>query len=65
MKRKATVKLDLTVLEDMSRAMMVMLEIIANYDLTDEDINRIKYVNRLIESSNDLFSESVKSDDNE
>ena len=65
MKRKATVKLDLTVLEDMSRAMMVMLEIIANYDLTDEDINRMKYVNRLIESSNDLFSESVKSDDNE
>jgi len=65
MKKKVTVKLDLEVLEDITRALMIMLEIASNYDLTDEDIDRMKYVNKLIESSNEMFEKSVKSDDNE
>ena len=65
MKKKATVKLDLEVLEDITRALMIMLEIVSNHDLTDEDIDRMKYVNKLIESSNEMFEKSVKSDDNE
>jgi hypothetical protein len=65
MKKKVTVKLDLEVLEDITRALMIMLEVASNYDLTDEDIDRMKYVNKLIESSNEMFEKSVKSDDNE
>ena len=65
MKKKATVKLDLEVLEDITRALLIMLEIVSNHDLTDEDIDRMKYVNKLIESSNEMFEKSVKSEDNE
>ena len=66
MSKKNQIVVDLTMIEDVSQALIIMFEIISAKKsfLTDDEIERLQYVNKLMLSSNKIF-QNAKPFDNE
>jgi hypothetical protein len=54
------IQIDIAVLEELGQAAEIMYEILSQKDLTEADVIRMKYVNKLLTSCNELFSKSIK-----
>ena len=54
------IQIDIAVLEELGQAAEIMYEILSQKDLTEADVTRMKYVNKLLTSCNELFSKSIK-----
>ncbi len=54
------IEIDIAVLEELGQAAEIMYEILSQKDLTEADVTRMKYVNKLLTSCNELFSKSIK-----
>lgn len=54
------IEIDITVLEELGQAAEIMFDILSQKDLTEDDVIRMKYVNKLLTSCNELFSKSIK-----
>lgn len=61
--RKVTI--DIMLLEDITVVLKTMLEIISEKDLTDKELDRLRYVNKVILNCNELFRKNVKEMENE
>lgn len=61
--RKVTI--DIMLLEDVTTVLKTMLEIISAKDLTNEELDRLRYVNKVILNCNELFRKNVKEMENE
>jgi len=66
MSKNNQIVVDLTMIEDVSQALIIMFEIISAKKnlLTDDEIERLQYVNKLLISSNKVF-QNAKPFDNE
>jgi hypothetical protein len=66
MSKNNQIVVDLTMIEDVSQALIIMFEIISAKKslLTDDEIERLQYVNKLMLSSNKIF-QNAKPFDNE
>jgi hypothetical protein len=62
MSNKTTITVPIELVEDLSTAAEKMFEILRTKNLSEEEVARLKYVMKLLESCNDLFP---KTDDNE
>ena len=60
MSKNNQVIVDLAMIEEVSQALTIMFEIVSAKKnlLTDEEIERLKYVNKLMISANKLFQTS-------
>ena len=54
------IEIDITVLEELGQAAEIMFDILNEKILTEADVTRMKYVNKLLTSCNELFSKSIK-----
>lgn len=54
------IEIDITVLEELGQAAEIMFDILSQKNLTEADVIRMKYVNKLLTSCNELFSKSIK-----
>lgn len=57
MSKNNQIVVDLSMIEDVSQALTIMFEIVSAKKtlLTDEEIDRLQYVNKLLVSSNKVF----------
>lgn len=57
MSKNNQIVVDLSMIEDVSQALTIMFEIVSAKKtlLTDEEIERLQYVNKLLVSSNKVF----------
>lgn len=60
MSKNNQVIVDLTMIEEVSQVLTIMFEIVSakKHLLTDEEVERLKYVNKLMISANKLFQTS-------
>jgi len=54
------IEIDITILEELGQAAEIMFDILSQKNLTEADVTRMKYVNKLLTSCNELFSKSIK-----
>lgn len=53
-----------SIFEDLSRATEILFEIVCTKELNEDDAERLNYVNKLLESCNELF-DNLKPDRND
>jgi len=52
------ISVDIELMEDLSSCMQILFDIVRVKHLTDDDIDKLKYVNKLVKSVNELFQNS-------